>query len=66
MRTKKIRLGLAVAALSVVMGGSVVVATEAAAWAGSGETGAVIDIPAKATAPAPAQEAASLAGFDWT
>jgi hypothetical protein len=65
MRTKKIRLGLAMAALSVVVGGAVVAATEAPAWAGSSETGAVMDIPAKAAAPASAEEAASLAGFDW-
>jgi len=65
MRTKRIRLSIAMAALSAIVGGSAIAATEAAAWAGSAETGAVMDIPATAAAAAPVQEAASLAGFDW-
>jgi len=64
MRTKKLRLSLVMAALSLMVGGPAVAATQAAAVAGSADVGAVTDSPAKAAAPAPGQEA-SLFGFDW-
>lgn len=64
MRTKKIRLGIAVAALSAIVGAPVVAATQAAAWAGS-DVGAVTGSSSVTDASAQFEQAASLAGFDW-
>lgn len=72
MRTKKIRLGMIVAALAVAVSGPAVGAAQsAAAWAESGvaEPQAVVG-PAAAVGSiagdkAPVVESASLASYDW-
>lgn len=66
MSAKKLRLGIVMAALSVVVGGPALgAASTAAAWAESGWT--EIDA-ADTVAPveAPVLESAALASYDWT
>jgi hypothetical protein len=65
MRTKRIRLGIAVAALSVIMGGPAVAATQiTVAGADTPDRGQVVDT-AWQTDATPVQGTQSLAGFDW-
>jgi hypothetical protein len=66
MSANKLRLGIVMAALSVVVGGPALgAASTAAAWAESGWTGP--DAVADNTAPAqaPVVESATLANYDW-
>lgn len=67
MRTKKLRLGIVMAAMSAVVGGSALgVAQSAIAWAGTGlsESPAAVDTYSP-QAPV-AESFATAAVFDWT